>query len=127
MKPLVSSSELAEVIKRAVPKSYAFGRIHPATRTFQALRIAVNDELGAMADGIDAAWKMLRIGGRIAVITFHSLEDKIVKEKFRAYVSEGNGRLIDKKPLVPTYEEVGKNPRARSAKLRVIEKQAERV
>ena len=121
-KSFETSTELADVIKQAVPPGYRNGRIHPATRTFQALRIAVNDELGAAADGIDAAWNLLETGGRIAVISFHSLEDKLVKEKFRALVKAGKGILMDKKPIGPSYEEIAKNPRSRSAKLRVIEK-----
>ena len=121
-KPFETSRELADAIKASVPPVYRFGRIHPATRTFQALRIAVNDEMGALEDGIAAAWRMMRVGGRIAVITFHSIEDRIVKQQFVAWDKEGSGRKITRKPLLPSEEELSANPRARSAKLRVIEK-----
>ena len=126
-KPFETSLELAETIKQAVPKAYAHGRIHPATRSFQALRIAVNDELGAITEGLDGAWKLLKSEGRIAVISFHSIEDKVVKETFRAYVRAGEGRLVLKKPLPPTREEIRMNPRARSAKMRVIEKSEQKI
>jgi len=119
---IISSLQLAEIIKAAVPPAYRYGRLHPATRTFQALRIAVNDELGALREGLASAWKRLAPGGRIAVITFHSIEDRIVKHAFAARASAGEGSLIARKPTVPSREEVAVNPRARSSKLRVIEK-----
>lgn len=119
-----TARELAEIVKAAVPAAYRYGRIHPATRTFQALRIAVNDELGALENGLCGAWEMLNPEGRIAVITFHSIEDRIVKRIFVARVKEGAGALIAKKPIVPTALEMKENPRSRSAKLRVIEKKA---
>jgi 16S rRNA (cytosine1402-N4)-methyltransferase len=100
----------------------AKSRIHPATKTFQALRIAVNDELGSLTDGLKGAWEMLVPGGRIAVITFHSIEDRVVKHAFAALEKEGSGRKLTKKPIPPTLAEIQENPRARSAKLRVIEK-----
>jgi 16S rRNA (cytosine1402-N4)-methyltransferase len=121
-KPIETSLELAEIVRDAVPLGYRRGRLHPATRTFQALRIAVNDELGAVSQGLKAAWGLLRPKGRIAVITFHSLEDRVVKELFRSFVKTGEGTLVIKKPLAPTREEMQANPRSRSAKLRVIEK-----
>lgn len=121
-KSIETAQELAEIIRRAVPKAYAFGRIHPATKTFQALRIAVNDEMGALTDGLRGAWEMLESSGRISVITFHSIEDRIVKQQFRTWEDAGVGRRITKKPLVPSPEKVRENPRSRSAKLRVIEK-----
>ena len=121
-RPFSAAKELAEVILGATPPGYRRGKIHPATRTFQAIRIAVNDELGALTDGISAAWNLLAEGGRIAVISFHSLEDRIVKRAFAEHAQRGEGRLIFKKPLVPGAEEMLANPRARSAKLRVIEK-----
>ena len=121
-KPFASSLELAEFIKAIVPKGYARGRIHPATRTFQALRIAVNDELGALQQGLASAWSLLEKGGRIAVITFHSIEDRIVKQTFRSWEQAGEGKRLTKKPLVPSAAEIASNPRARSAKLRVIQK-----
>lgn len=118
-----TSGQLAEIVRSAVPNVYRHGRIHPATKTFQALRIAVNDELGALEDGIKAAWRILSPGGRIAVITFHSLEDRIVKRAFASWEQDGIGKRISKKPVVPGEGELKENPRARSAKLRVIEKQ----
>jgi 16S rRNA (cytosine1402-N4)-methyltransferase len=100
----------------------ARGRIHPATKTFQALRIAVNDELGALETGLDAAVRLLKPGGRLAIMSFHSLEDRIVKWRFRARAEEGVLRVVTRKPLTPAEEEVKTNPRARSAKLRVAER-----
>lgn len=114
-----TSKALAEVIERAVPRS---GRTHPATKTFQALRIAVNDELGTLKEALEAWWEHLAIGGRIVVITFHSLEDRIVKQWMRVKEKEHNQRVITKKPLTPSKNELQANPRARSAKLRAIEK-----
>lgn len=122
VKPIETSVELAEIITHAVPARYQHGRIHPATRTFQALRIAVNDELGALSALISDAFELLAPGGRLAIISFHSIEDRVVKRAFRAYVHDQRGFLPNKKPIVPTDEEVDANPRARSAKLRVIEK-----
>ena len=98
------------------------GRIHPATQTFQALRIAVNDELKLLAETLPQAIQLLNPAGRIAVISYHSLEDRIVKNIFRDAARAGVVQLITKKPVRPTREEVLKNPRARSAKLRVINK-----
>ncbi len=120
--PIKTSRELAEIVKAAVPTSYRYGRIHPATKTFQALRIAVNDELGALVSGLKAAWELLEEGGKISVITFHSIEDRIVKRQFRDWEDMGKGKRITKKPLTPSADEVAQNPRSRSAKLRVIEK-----
>ncbi|MBM3261060.1 16S rRNA (cytosine(1402)-N(4))-methyltransferase RsmH, partial [Candidatus Kaiserbacteria bacterium] len=121
-KPFETARDLGEVIKACVPSVYRYGRIHPATKTFQALRIAVNDELGSLQEGIASAYQMLAPGGRIAVITFHSIEDRIVKQTFVEWEKAKTGRRITKKPIVPTPEELAHNPRARSAKLRVIEK-----
>lgn len=125
-KPFETTLELVETINDAVPAAYRRGRIHPATRTFQALRIAVNDELGAIEQGVGAAWALLACGGRIAVITFHSIEDRLVKRLFAGLSKkEGDGhrgRLLYKKPLVPSQAEVKANPASRSAKLRAIEK-----
>jgi 16S rRNA (cytosine1402-N4)-methyltransferase len=100
------------------------GRIHPATRTFQALRIAVNDELGALEAGLDAALGVLKPGGRMAVISFQSLDDRIVKWRFRGWAESGLVHILTRKPRVPTVEELHQNPRARSAKLRVMERAA---
>jgi 16S rRNA (cytosine1402-N4)-methyltransferase len=111
-----STSWLAALVARlAGPR----GRIHPATRVFQALRIAVNDELGAIETGLDAAIERTRPGGRIAAISFHSLEDRIVKTRFRA---DRRVRALTKKPLVAGESERAHNPRARSAKLRAAER-----
>jgi len=126
-KPFATARELAETIYEAVPPRYRFGKIHPATRTFQALRIAVNDELGALAQGLKDGWQKLSKGGRIAVITFHSIEDRLVKQTFKHWEEAGEGKRITKKPLSPSPEEIAENPRARSAKLRVIEKVVHRT
>jgi 16S rRNA (cytosine1402-N4)-methyltransferase len=119
--PIKTTIELSELVRDAVPPAYRHGRIHPATKTFQALRIAVNDELGVIERGLEAAWKHLAHGGRIAVISFHSTEDRVVKQQFLKLVKHG-GKLITKKPIAPGRSEISSNPRARSAKLRVIEK-----
>ena len=105
-----------------MPAWYCQGRLHPATKTFQALRIVVNDELGALKEALAASWQVLKPGGRIAIITFHSLEARIVKDFFKQQKQSGDGRIINKKAITPTREEVKQNPRARSAKLRIIEK-----
>ena len=118
------SVRLAQVISRAVPKEYRYGRIHPATRTFQALRIEVNRELDRIEPALREAIRVLRKGGRIAVITFHSLEDRKVKWFFKdeAAAPEPRIRILTKKPIVPTAEESEENPPSRSAKLRVVER-----
>lgn len=121
IEPIKTTIELVEIVKDAVPPTYRHGRLHPATRTFQALRIAVNDELGVLQKGLESSWNLLKPSGRIAVITFHSVEDRLVKRAFAGYAREG-GKLIIKKPLIPTREEIIHNPSARSAKLRAIEK-----
>ena len=113
-----TTAQLAQVIQRAYPGGHARG-IHPARRTFQALRIHVNDELGALEAGLKAALAVLRPGGRLAVISFHSLEDRIVK-RFMRDTPTLHPRT--KKPLEPSLEEVARNPRSRSAKLRTGEK-----
>jgi 16S rRNA (cytosine1402-N4)-methyltransferase len=123
--PIRTSLQLAEIIRSAVPPAYRYGRIHPATRTFQALRIAVNDELGALKEGLTGAWTHLSTGGRVAVITFHSIEDREVKRLFLGWEKSGQGKRITHSPVRAGKEELGKNPRARSAKLRVIEKTQE--
>ncbi len=113
--PITTSKMLADIIETAVKRT---GRIHPATKTFQALRITVNDELRVITEALDA-WKcVLAPGGRISVITFHSLEDRVVKQWMK---SQEQLRVITKKPIIPTVEELQANPRSRSAKLRVIE------
>jgi len=133
-RPLTTTAQLAGIVKRAYPEH---SRIHPATRTFQALRIAVNDELATVGDALPKAVSALRRGGRLAVISFHSLEDRIVKDFFRSaskdlvnppyeqlYEVERKAILkeINRKPVTPGEEEIKDNPRARSAKLRVVEK-----
>ena len=139
-RPLTTTRQLADLIASQGPGSgRRAARIHPATRVFQALRIAVNDELAALAKGLDAAIELLRIGGRVAVISFHSLEDRLVKRRFRdlsrvcvcppaqpicTCARQPTLRLVTRKVVVPTAEEVARNPRSRSAKLRVAEKAA---
>lgn len=114
-----TADELAGVIESVVPRR---GKTHPATKTFQALRMAVNDEIGALRDGLFGGWNLLKPHGRLAVISFHSIEDKIVKEFMKERAAGGGGTLVTKKPIVPAREEILHNPRSRSAKLRVIEK-----
>lgn len=118
-KRVETSGELAELIKLSVPPAYRRGKIHPATRTFQALRIAVNDELGALAEGLAKGYARLASGGRMAVISFHSLEDRIVKSFFKEKMRT-DGASVGKKPVKPSPEEIAANPRARSAKLRTL-------
>jgi len=122
VQPFATTIELVEVIKDAVPAAYRRGRLHAATRSFQALRIAVNDELGAIDDGLAAAWRHLAPGGRIVVITFHSIEDRRVKQRFASWAKAGAGKLVVKKPLIASLAEVKQNPPSRSAKMRAIEK-----
>lgn len=121
-RPIVTSGQLATIVATAVPPFARYGRIHPATRTFQAFRIAVNDELGALQEGLSGAWRMLAPGGRIAVISFHSIEDRVVKQQFVSWKGTGEAELLTKKPIVASSEESAQNPRARSAKLRVVQK-----
>jgi 16S rRNA (cytosine1402-N4)-methyltransferase len=120
--PIRTTFSLKEVIERAVPAQYLHGKIHPSTRTFQALRIAVNDELGALETFLTKCQVLLKPHGRLAIITFHSLEDRIVKHTFRAFAHDQKGVLITKKPILPSREEMNSNKRARSAKLRIFEK-----
>jgi 16S rRNA (cytosine1402-N4)-methyltransferase len=122
VKPFATTLELVEVVRDAVPAAYRRGKIHPVTKTFQALRMAVNDELRALEQGLRGAWRLLACNGRMAVITFHSIEDRAVKRLFAELVKEGAGELLYKKPLVPSATEITRNPSARSAKLRVITK-----
>lgn len=121
-KPIISTTELVAIIRSATPLSYGRIRIHPATKTFQALRIAVNDELTSLKEALDKALQALDHNGRILVISFHSLEDRIVKQTFKKWKEEGYGTIITKKPIRPTIEEIKENPRSRSAKLRIFEK-----
>jgi len=120
--PIATTGRLAEIVRRAIPRK-GYQRIDPATRTFQALRIWVNRELEGLDAFLVAASRLLRAGARLAVITFHSLEDRIVKHAFRALAAgEGAVRVLTRKPVIPGDAEVARNPRARSAKLRAIER-----
>lgn len=116
------TGQLADIVLRALPHGYTRGRIHPATRTFQALRIEVNDELGSLQRALQQSLEVLKPGGRLCVISFHSLEDRIVKQAFKRFAEGGGAVILTKRPLVPTETECGTNPRSRSAKLRAIEK-----
>lgn len=137
VKPIDTTFELTEIIKSAMPAQAKREKQHPAKRTFQAIRIEVNDELSAVAEAIEKAADILAPGGRIAVITFHSLEDRIVKKAF-AQMAKGcicpsdfpqcvcgikpKLRLVNSKPYIPSDDEIEMNPRSRSAKLRVAER-----
>jgi 16S rRNA (cytosine1402-N4)-methyltransferase len=118
-RPFNTTLELANAISACVPSSYRHGRIHPATRTFQALRIAVNRELESLEKWLAVAPNWLKTGGKIAVITFHSLEDRIVKHTFR---EDDRLQVLTKKVIIATDDENKANPRARSAKLRIAQK-----
>lgn len=119
--PISSTFELVRIIRHAIPAGVT-GKIHPATRTFQALRIAVNDELEELSAGLEKGIDLLSNGGKMIVISFHSLEDAIVKQAFRSKEKKEIVRLITKKPTCALPQEIQKNPRARSAKLRAIVK-----
>ncbi|SES73004.1 16S rRNA (cytosine(1402)-N(4))-methyltransferase RsmH [Anaerobranca gottschalkii] len=136
-RPIYTTFELVDVIKKAIPKGAREDGPHPAKRTFQAIRIAVNDELGVLERGLKKAIELLKPKGRISVITFHSLEDRIVKNIFKEATLDclcpreypicvcnhkRKLRLITKKPIVPSKKELDQNPRARSAKLRIAER-----
>ena len=114
--------DLVRIIEEAVGGYYKSKRIHPATKTFQALRIATNTELSNLEEVIEKGVKYLVSGGRMAIISFHSLEDRIVKHKFIKLKKLGIANIITKKPIIPSGEEIINNPRSRSAKLRIIEK-----
>ena len=120
-RPISTTAQLAAVISAAA-RSMKHERIHPATRTFQALRIFVNRELDDLRKLLDTAPQLLREGGRLVVISFHSLEDRIVKDAMREGARRGEYRLLTKKPVTPGEEEIASNPRARSAKLRAAER-----
>ncbi len=137
-KPIKTTFELVDVIKEAIPAAARRHGGHPAKKTFQAIRIAVNDELGALEDSLEQALELLNVGGRISVITFQSLEDRLVKTMFHEQVSladelppglpvippemQPKFKLINKKPILPSQEELADNHRAHSAKLRIIER-----
>ncbi|MGP8049998.1 MAG: 16S rRNA (cytosine(1402)-N(4))-methyltransferase RsmH [Desulfobaccales bacterium] len=120
--PFRTTQQLVEVIKQAMGPGWRRGRLHPATRVFQALRIAVNGEMEEIATFLEQAPGWLAAGGRLVVIAYHSLEDRLVKEKMAAWDRAGVMARLTRKPLTPTPEEVAGNPRARSAKMRVAEK-----
>ncbi len=119
--PIETTFQLRDLIANVV-RTPRHTKTHPATKTFQALRIAVNDELQALETFITSAVTALNQGGRLAIITFHSLEDRIVKHQFRALANNNMATVLTKKPIIPSTDEVSDNPRARSAKLRVIQK-----
>lgn len=134
-RPLHTTTELADLVANTVNPRGRSSRIHPATRVFQALRIAVNDELGELEKGIQAGIALLKPGGRLAVISFHSLEDRLVKQTFRGLSARRQFppeqlivewdpvlKLVTRKPITPSDEEIARNPRSRSAKLRIAEK-----
>jgi 16S rRNA (cytosine1402-N4)-methyltransferase len=121
-RPFTTTTELAEAIAHSVPRAYRYGRIHPATRTFQALRIAVNEELTVLETWLDRALTWLKPSGRIVIITFHSLEDRIVKHKLK---DSELVRVLTKKPILAEADELAENPRSRSAKLRIAERYAD--
>lgn len=121
-KPINSTKELTDIILKATPGSYRGQGIHPATRSFQAIRIAVNRELESLTIALDKAVAFLKPGGRLCVIAFHSLEDRIVKTKFRTWSHDGVLQLLTKKPVFAGEQEVDQNPRSRSARLRAAER-----
>jgi 16S rRNA (cytosine1402-N4)-methyltransferase len=120
-RPIYTTRQLVEVISAAA-RSMKHERIHPATRTFQALRIFVNRELDDLRELMSAAPRILKLGGRLVIISFHSLEDRIVKDALRDGVKQGHYRLLTKKPVTPSQEEIDRNPRSRSAKMRAAER-----
>jgi len=121
--PLTTTKHLAQIVIRAIPAGARHGRLHAATRTFQALRMAVNDELGALETLLSALPALLNPGGRAVILTFHSLEDRLVKRAFLEGQGNGVWMVLTKKPLRPSTKEIARNPRARSAKLRAVERQ----
>ncbi len=123
-RPILTTAELAKVISAAAPAMKS-DTIHPATRTFQAIRIRVNNELGEIRSLLESAPSLLTMGGRIAVISFHSLEDRMAKDSFRDAAQQGVWNVLTRKPVVADEDETGQNPRARSAKLRVAERCSE--
>ncbi len=120
--PIETTLSLVSILDEVLPERYKRGKTHFATKTFQAIRIAVNDELEALKDGLEKGFERLESGGRFAVISFHSLEDRIVKRFFRDKYTQKKAIRINKKPIIATQAETKENPASRSAKLRVIEK-----
>lgn len=121
-KPILKTRELVNIIALAVPQKFQHGRTHFATRVFQALRLAVNNELGNLRKFLPQAVDVLSKDGRLAIISFHSLEDRVVKNFFREQSQAGRIRILNKKPIVPLLDEINSNPRSRSAKLRAAVK-----
>lgn len=119
-KRILTTFDLVEIIKKAAPKFYEKGRIHPATRVFQALRIYVNNELENLETILKNLDKILKLKGRAAIISFHSLEDRLVKNYFRQMAKDGKAEILTKKPIMASEEEIKNNPRSRSAKMRAI-------
>jgi 16S rRNA (cytosine1402-N4)-methyltransferase len=119
-----NTSTLAEMIKDVLPYRYRFRRIHPATKVFMALRIVVNKEIESLQTGLAKITPFLNRGSRLCAISFHSIEDRIVKNKFKEFAKAGDLAILTKKPIQPGIEEVRSNLRSRSAKLRVAEKLA---
>ena len=122
---IATTGQLAAIVCKALgqPAQHRKSKIHPATRTFQALRIAVNNELENLKKLLEAAPDLLKKGGYIAIISFHSLEDRLIKINFKENEKRGFYKIITKKPIVPDKQEINSNPRARSAKLRIAQKQ----
>lgn len=120
--PIQTTQALRRVVHQAIPKRFHSKRIDPATKTFQALRIKLNDELGNLRKILDTGWQVLKKGGRMVILSFHSLEDRIVKEAFRRWEKEGVIKIVTHKPIPPTLQEKRDNPRSRSAKLRCAER-----
>ena len=120
--PIATTTQLARLVADAVPSGARHGRLHPATRTFQALRLAVNDELGALQQFLEEIGALLTPGGRLAIIAFHSLEDRLVKQRFARGMREDVWTVLTKKPVRPTDSEMSQNPRSRSARLRCVER-----
>ena len=120
--PIRTTQRLRRIVYRAIPKRFHSRRIDPATKSFQALRIRVNDELENLTKIIETGWRPLKKGGRMCVISFHSLEDRIVKETFRKLEKDEKVRILTRKPVIPSEEERDRNPRSRSAKMRCGER-----
>jgi 16S rRNA (cytosine1402-N4)-methyltransferase len=120
--PIRTTEALRKIVCQAIPKRFQSKKINPATRTFQALRIKVNDELENLREILRMGWTFLRSGGRMCIISFHSLEDRMVKEAFRKLETERRMQILTKKPVTPSPEERKRNPRSRSAKLRCAER-----
>jgi len=120
--PIRTTQTLRKIIHHAIPRRFYSWRIDPATRTFQALRIRVNDELENLRKLLETGWKILKKGGRMCILSFHSLEDRMVKETFRTLEKQEEMRVLTKKPVTPSEEERKRNPRSRSAKLRCAER-----